>query len=370
MPRVGGFPPALARYLIAAHSKPGDVVLDPFCGKGTVLFEASRMGRRAVGGDIAPDAVVASRAKCAKVSLATVANYIQKLNPRVYTSTASVPSEVRVFYSRKTLLQILSLRDQLLQDMRSEGADKEVATFVCGVLLGILHGHSRVSLSVPSNQCFAMAPNYVRRYVSEHGLEPPQRDVKQCLLIKAMAMLPGPRWRSHAEVYEASAEDCASYAGSYPDVALALTSPPYLNRQTYSKDAWLRLWFLGEDHREVAKRSLESGSVRIFVQSMTRVIRSIGQCVRSGGTIVIVGGRANVHVGSTKTPVRIVDLCLHAIHMLREAGAKLTPLQIISDRAIMKRGSYFAVYAGKHRDENGNKLERYGEEEILIVRKR
>lgn len=44
MSRVGGFPPALARYFIARFSNVGDVVLDPFCGKGTALFEAMQMG--------------------------------------------------------------------------------------------------------------------------------------------------------------------------------------------------------------------------------------------------------------------------------------------------------------------------------------
>src|SRR5580765_2182763 len=32
-------------------SRPGDVVLDPFCGSGTVLLEAQLAGRNAVGAD-------------------------------------------------------------------------------------------------------------------------------------------------------------------------------------------------------------------------------------------------------------------------------------------------------------------------------
>src|SRR5713101_2775509 len=64
MCRVGGFPPALARYLVAAYSQPGDCVFDPYCGKGTALLEASRLSRHAIGGDVAPDAVTVARAKC------------------------------------------------------------------------------------------------------------------------------------------------------------------------------------------------------------------------------------------------------------------------------------------------------------------
>lgn len=41
--------PAVAACAIAAYSTPGEVVLDPDCGAGTVLVEALRAGRHAVG---------------------------------------------------------------------------------------------------------------------------------------------------------------------------------------------------------------------------------------------------------------------------------------------------------------------------------
>ncbi|MGH3826142.1 MAG: DNA methyltransferase [Pseudonocardiaceae bacterium] len=42
-------PPAIAAYAISAYSRPGDTVLDPDCGAGTVLVEALRAGRHTVG---------------------------------------------------------------------------------------------------------------------------------------------------------------------------------------------------------------------------------------------------------------------------------------------------------------------------------
>lgn len=42
-------PPAVAAYAIATYSRPGDTVLDPDCGAGTVLVEALRARRNAVG---------------------------------------------------------------------------------------------------------------------------------------------------------------------------------------------------------------------------------------------------------------------------------------------------------------------------------
>ncbi len=45
-------PLALLDRIISASSNPGDVVLDPFCGCGTALVAAQRLGRRWIGIDI------------------------------------------------------------------------------------------------------------------------------------------------------------------------------------------------------------------------------------------------------------------------------------------------------------------------------
>jgi hypothetical protein len=55
--------PLTARRLIESLSRPGDVVLDPFCGSGTVLVEARLLGRRAIGVDLNPLAVRLARLK-------------------------------------------------------------------------------------------------------------------------------------------------------------------------------------------------------------------------------------------------------------------------------------------------------------------
>jgi len=371
MPRVGGFPPALARYFIAAHSQPHDIVFDPYCGKGTVLFEATRMGRNAFGGDTAPDAVISTRAKCVPVSFGQVASYVQCLKIDRWKSLSGVPSNVRVFYHPQTLRQILSIRDQLLTDLASScRRTRDAATFVCGVMLGLLHGHSSLSLSLPCNQCFAMSPGYVRRYAREHGLRRPKRDVRQCLTEKIIKLFPQPRMAGSAKVFEASAEECARYLRTVKgDVALVITSPPYLNRQTYSKDAWLRLWFLGRNHRDVAKQSLETGSLRLYVEAMQRSLRAIMTCLKPGGRLVLVGGQARVTVAGDTQFAGITDLCLYALTRINGSSEQLSVETVIHDRRVMNRGSYFAVHAGKRELAGGGLGPRYGEESILIVTK-
>jgi hypothetical protein len=55
--------PETARLLVAGFSRASAVVLDPFCGSGTVLVEARLAGRRALGVDVNPLAVELSLLK-------------------------------------------------------------------------------------------------------------------------------------------------------------------------------------------------------------------------------------------------------------------------------------------------------------------
>jgi site-specific DNA-methyltransferase (adenine-specific) len=54
-------PEALLQRILAACSRPGDVVLDAYCGCGTSLVAAERAGRRWIGIDLAPQAIALTR---------------------------------------------------------------------------------------------------------------------------------------------------------------------------------------------------------------------------------------------------------------------------------------------------------------------
>ena len=50
-------PVALLERIIAASSNRGDVILDPFCGCGTTIHAAQKMGRKWIGIDVTPIAI-------------------------------------------------------------------------------------------------------------------------------------------------------------------------------------------------------------------------------------------------------------------------------------------------------------------------
>lgn len=56
-------PLALLERLVVAHSRPGDLVVDPFCGSGTTLVAAQRLGRAGLGVDASAEAVRVARGR-------------------------------------------------------------------------------------------------------------------------------------------------------------------------------------------------------------------------------------------------------------------------------------------------------------------
>ncbi len=57
----GNWSPYIPRNLILRYTAPGELVLDQMTGSGTTLVECKLLGRRAVGVDINPDAVMVAR---------------------------------------------------------------------------------------------------------------------------------------------------------------------------------------------------------------------------------------------------------------------------------------------------------------------
>jgi len=67
----GQKPLALLETIIRAASDPGDLVADFFCGSGTTLVAAKRLGRRWIGCDLSPRAVALTRRRLAATSPAS-----------------------------------------------------------------------------------------------------------------------------------------------------------------------------------------------------------------------------------------------------------------------------------------------------------
>jgi site-specific DNA-methyltransferase (adenine-specific) len=191
MPRTGSFPLGVAIELIQTYGQRGQVLLDPFCGKGTSLLAGRLLGLHPFGLDIAPEAIHCSRAKLDRVSLAEVRAYVDELELSSVDICAT-PPDIKALFHASTLRELLSVREKLIGESRIAGKRQAQANMVLAATLGILHGHAEYSLSISSAHAYSMAPSYVRRFAREHGLRKPRRALKKCLDSKLERVLRDP----------------------------------------------------------------------------------------------------------------------------------------------------------------------------------
>src|SRR5262245_37223994 len=113
-PYFAMFPESFAETWISRLSKPGDVVLDPFSGRGTTAFQSMLMDRRPIANDINDVAYCITRAKTHAPTLPTVLRRIASLeknyNRRQWAASARQMTEFfHVAYHKQTLPQVLYL---------------------------------------------------------------------------------------------------------------------------------------------------------------------------------------------------------------------------------------------------------------------
>ncbi|HHX87105.1 MAG TPA: site-specific DNA-methyltransferase, partial [Firmicutes bacterium] len=66
------FKPQLPRYFIKLLTRPGELVYDPFAGRGTTAIEAGLLGRRVINNDINPLSEILSRPRLTPPALEEV----------------------------------------------------------------------------------------------------------------------------------------------------------------------------------------------------------------------------------------------------------------------------------------------------------
>lgn len=246
-PYFAMFPETFVRRNVLAWSKRDDVILDPFSGRGTTVFESLLNGRQAIGCDINPVAVCLSKAKAEPPSLAAVAARLAALEKRSKAFKTKAPELKDEFFSLcfhvDTLRQLLFLKKAL------KWRDNTTDCFIAALALGCLHGESHKTELCFSNRMprtISTKPAYSVRWWRANRCLPPKRDVFSILGEIAAYRYASAVPQLRGRVVEGDARRASTLLRSYRrKVRLVITSPPYIDITSYHEDQWLRLWFLG-----------------------------------------------------------------------------------------------------------------------------
>ena len=321
---LASFPASLTHALIARYSRPGDVVLDPFSGRGTTPLQACAEGRIGVGNDLNPFAHLLTAAKVEPATRAQAVTRLTQLrlgwnagsagwlalgsriaaDPRAAQAlvpTAGsggspadgvepVPVEVALAFHPRTLGQLLFVRASLRLDDRTD-------RFLAAALTGILHGKSASYLSELMPNTFSMAPRYVRDFAARTAFASPDRDVFDGLSKKldrlfrqAPPSIEGIALLGDARDFAPRAQIALRARGRAEQARLVVTSPPYLRVVKYGYYNWLRTWFLGFDARAIDAALDDAHHREPYLAFLRDVLAGLRPVLADDAVVVLVIG--------------------------------------------------------------------------------
>jgi DNA methylase len=292
------FPESFAEKWIDCLTKPNDVILDPFCGRGTLPFQALLMNRNSIGCDTNPVAYCISRAKTNAPPVGWVLRRLNEIEDSydpgtVLDEVAALPPFFHHAYHPETLSQIIHLRGSVTY--RSTATDCMIAALV----LGSLHGETDRSTRFLSNQMphtISTKPDYSIRFWKQHRLTAPRRETFKLLREQAVFRYESGRPKGKSLIFHIDMRDLPQKTRNFDrPIRCVVTSPPYFDVTNYSEDQWLRLWFLGEQPHPVrgpSSRDDRHSSIDRYWSLLADMWRSLG-CIleRNSNVIVRVGAR-------------------------------------------------------------------------------
>ncbi len=273
------YKPQLPAYFIERLTEPGDIVYDPFSGRGTTAVEAALHGRSVIANDVNPLSSILTQPRLELPDLDDIEARLESLRLK---GKQKKDIDLTMFYHRDTERELLALRNYLIK-RRADYTEDATDRWIRMVATNRLTGHSPGFFSVytlPPNQ--ATTPENQVRINERLKQKPEYRDIRDLILRKSRQLqgklTPQQRDNLHAAAETATfMEDSAASTLGIPTecVKLTVTSPPFLDVVQYAKDNWLRCWFNAHDAADVASKITMCSTVSHWSTAMLEVFREL-----------------------------------------------------------------------------------------------
>ncbi len=302
------FKPQLPRFFIELLTRPGDTVFDPFSGRGTTALEAALLGRNVAANDVNP----LSRILCEpRLHLPNVELLKKRLDEIEINYGLKPDIDLSMFFEKKTLAEILSLRKYLFEREASEEYD-EVDAWIRMVATNRLTGHSPGFFSVytlPPNQ--AASPARQKKINADRNQKPVYRNTKQIILKKSLQLLKGVSETQHQVLKARSSKFLTGDAANLKKlkgntIQLTVTSPPFLDVVQYAADNWMRCWFNHIDAETVQRGITMSKTVEAWNLKMLQVFQELYRITLPKGYVAFEVGE--VRNGKIRLEEQVIQL--------------------------------------------------------------
>ncbi|MBF0407233.1 MAG: site-specific DNA-methyltransferase [Candidatus Riflebacteria bacterium] len=280
----GSFKPELPDFFIKKFSDPGDIVGDPFGGRGTTALQSVLLGRRALSNDANP---LSERLTYPKLNPITEEELEGRLNEINFERPRKLANEedLSMFYHPDTYREILNLKDYL-----KENRD-DVDRFIELIAISRLHGHSAGFFSAYSFPQISIPKSNQAKINKTRGVEPDYRDIKSRILKKGRLVLKDGEFEMMRKAAKKSllttsdSRDMSKWKSGSVD--LIVTSPPFLNQVDYIADGWLETWFCGIEKTTLNGKIVQTPSLDEWMQFISDTLTELHRVVKSGGVVAM-----------------------------------------------------------------------------------
>lgn len=304
---IAMYPAKLVNELIQTYTKEGDLIYDPFSGRGTTLLEARLLNRKAYASDLNPLSYVITKSKTHTLNVDKIFGRIEQLEKEYYVSKICIDwndhNYMKTYFSDSVYKQLCFLKEIL--GKKWEALDN-IDTFILASLLGILHGPTRkdgtsLFLSISMSNTNSMSKNYVDNYVIKHNLSfPKNENIFQKIKEKVKKTFSDFKFYLNKKyptgrIKLCNALDCHKNFGNTKFDCI-ITSPPYLNIFNYTRENWIRLWLLGFSKQSLADK-IKLDDNHSYEEYRTFIVKFMNSAYRAlkrnGKLIMIVGDVEN-----------------------------------------------------------------------------
>ncbi|QDM40651.1 DNA methyltransferase [Altererythrobacter sp. TH136] len=303
----GKFIPQIARQAIEFLSSPGDLIVDPYCGSGTTLVEAGLAGRRAIGIDMNPLAVLIASVKITPVELAS----LKEFGRRMRATIAQLPGEglfaaptlmrdegdarlddpwFRKWFQPQVLRDLIAIHNSIMEE-----TDARLQNIGLTAFSDILRRASNAHQGYP-NVMF-----------DKRGGERPRPGR---YFLKAIELLiervGGLSQEGNWGDIHATKGDARNLSLSDKVAQAVVTHPPYVGSIPYAEYGTLSLTWLGYDHKALDREL--TGGQRQSRTVLDRFTNDYARMIAESYRITLDGGFLFVLVGNPTIKGQLIDL--------------------------------------------------------------
>lgn len=235
------FKAQLPNYFITRYTKEGDVVYDPFSGRGTTGIEASLNGRIAYFNDINPLSKIMSEPRIFIVNNKDIEERFDVILKQELQDTNE--PDLSMFFHQKTFEEIVKIKNYLIQKQKNNELDifdKWIRLLVLNRLTGYSVGFLS-TFTLPPNQ--AITPERQILINKKYNNKIEYRNVKECCLKKYKTLTKDIDIFTKDTLNKINTQTLflTKDADNTPEIKdnsvdLVITSPPFLDVINYKQD--------------------------------------------------------------------------------------------------------------------------------------